>query len=302
MPIGVSHVLYELLAALHHLLTSAELTYWLDGGTALGCIRHGGIIPWDDDADIAMFEQDRPRLVKVIDTLQQHRSCGMCILSRFEFQSTYFGYKFCDRSSPLVKGHAWRYPSVDIFFVQLPDAIPIPISSADGDVDSALAAASVSSPRLVFSASRAQKCWGYMNWRANEVLQEPQIVDATAGERSEQSNLKKEDGDDASEDDELPSPPRHSLVYSSSRTRLELHRFGSLSLYCPSIGSTSAYLTRSYGDDWSTVAYRIFDHANEKKHNAATQKVRVQLLPADLLPAQTSGPLPEMRCTCGASS
>lgn len=40
-----------------------NITYWIIGGTLLGSVRHGDIIPWDDDADIGIFEADFDKLI-----------------------------------------------------------------------------------------------------------------------------------------------------------------------------------------------------------------------------------------------
>lgn len=41
-----------------------DLPYWIDGGTCLGAMRHGGFIPWDDDADVGMPYEAWKRFVK----------------------------------------------------------------------------------------------------------------------------------------------------------------------------------------------------------------------------------------------
>ena len=47
-----------LLGILDKMCKRHGLTYWIEYGTLLGAVRHGGFIPWDDDTDVAMPRAD----------------------------------------------------------------------------------------------------------------------------------------------------------------------------------------------------------------------------------------------------
>lgn len=52
----------EMLKYVDKICRENDIKYWLSSGTCLGAVRHGGFIPWDDDCDIEMMEQDYLKL------------------------------------------------------------------------------------------------------------------------------------------------------------------------------------------------------------------------------------------------
>lgn len=57
----------EIMKYIDKLCRDNRIVYYIMGGTALGAVRHGGFIPWDDDLDIFMTPEHYKRFKKVFE-------------------------------------------------------------------------------------------------------------------------------------------------------------------------------------------------------------------------------------------
>ncbi|MDE7312844.1 MAG: LicD family protein [Eubacterium sp.] len=80
----------ELLIEADRICRKCQIHYNIIAGTLLGAVRHGGFIPWDDDADIALLRPEYEKFCKACQTELDS--------SRFYFQD--------QRNTP---GYRWGY-------------------------------------------------------------------------------------------------------------------------------------------------------------------------------------------------
>lgn len=66
-----------------------DIKYWLEGGTLLGAMRHGGFIPWDDDTDICMTYSDAEKFKRLMIERKPHPDF---VIQCHETDPTYYGF------------------------------------------------------------------------------------------------------------------------------------------------------------------------------------------------------------------
>ncbi|CAF1398182.1 unnamed protein product [Rotaria sordida] len=109
-------LIYDTLECLHEVLTKNDIQYTIFGGTALGTERHGGLIPWDDDADTAILSNDEQQFLALSDTFFNH---GFTLLP----EPIFSGYHLYHTklAKPLANAQ-YPYPFVDIFILNDTDS------------------------------------------------------------------------------------------------------------------------------------------------------------------------------------
>ena len=62
--------LLTLLKEIDYICKKYDITYYAEGGTIIGALRHNGFIPWDDDMDLVMT---RDNFYKFVDAFKKEK-------------------------------------------------------------------------------------------------------------------------------------------------------------------------------------------------------------------------------------
>lgn len=69
----VQSTLWEILLQVDSIFEKNDIRYFLSYGTLLGAVRHKGFIPWDDDLDICVFEEDYVKGIQLLREQLDHK-------------------------------------------------------------------------------------------------------------------------------------------------------------------------------------------------------------------------------------
>lgn len=107
---AVHTALYTLQDKLHRILSDHRpaIRYWAEGGTLLGAIRHGGLIPWDDDLDFGVWKADMVRHFRApqFQELLRYYDLEMYLTRSWRCKV------YPKDGDPVLK---WKFPAADIY-------------------------------------------------------------------------------------------------------------------------------------------------------------------------------------------
>jgi len=93
-------------------LFNLKIDYFATFGTLLGAVRHGDLIPWDDDVDLHVdrrLEKLLPKFIKEMRLKGYHIST----------ENEYVPYKIYHEDGIEISGKSWRWPFIDLFLFDL---------------------------------------------------------------------------------------------------------------------------------------------------------------------------------------
>ena len=177
-------VLKEMLLALFEFLDSEGIPWMLDGGTLLGNIRHRGmLVPWDDDADVAVLLGIGPTPLRRDDYRQRlmrfnsFRPAASTANNRFEMRACHFDFveNACDTAFRIHLRGNGRHRMSKLWIEDgspTLDVQPMELRSGSSSIQAAAAAADATVPTddIDRSCYESASCFKYLNryWRGIE--------------------------------------------------------------------------------------------------------------------------------------
>lgn len=117
--------LFKLLSEIDDICKRHDIEYFLDQGTILGVVRHGGFLPWDNDLDICMTEPNYDKFVAACQNELDPKTRCFCDNRRNREFPTVFGH-YVDTTCCRMTDRTpfWDYyvgQTIDVFcLVELP--------------------------------------------------------------------------------------------------------------------------------------------------------------------------------------